>query len=346
MLATDSLARQRSATKLALEVNFALGWRVADRKLDLVTESFSTLDVPRQDRMDFWREMVRRYFVPLRIDPLTAGDFDGTVHLRSIGKLDAARIRANPILVTRTLMHIDRSGGQEYFIALHLHGLAHAEQRGRVAVLGPGDFALFDSARPYRIAFGAAGSFDHLIIRVPREKLDARVAQIGRATALNVKAGSAAGKLVVPALTKLVGLDETAEFVDPILDLISAALVQVAAPAAAPASRQRRTLEHIKRCTVARLASSDLSPTTVARECSISPRQLHRVFEREGTTFGKFVREARLSRIKHDLADPALADLTIAEIGRRHGYNQPAVLTRTFTKHYGTSPRAFRKVRQ
>ena len=307
-----------------------------------MVESFSTLDVARQERLEFWREMVRRHFVPLDIQPLADGDFDGTVRLRAIGELDAARVRAHPMLATRTDKHIRRATGDEYFIGLHLHGLAVAEQDGRVAHLRPGDFALFDSTRPYRIAFRAAGSFDHLIIRIPRVQLDARVSRLDRVTALTVKAGSVAGRLAAPALASLIALEGSAPFVDPILDLVSTAISQ-AAGVTGPVSPQQRTLAEIKRYTLARLASEALSPAAVAHACFVSPRHLHRLFQREGTTFGSFVKEARLRRIRRDLADPVLANLTIAEIGRRHGYHHPAALTRAFTQRYGTGPRAFRR---
>ena len=308
-----------------------------------MTESFSTLDVAPHERIDFWRQMIRRHFVPLRIDPLADRDFDGTVRLRSIGELDVAWVRAQPMLARRTDKHIARSRRDEYFVGLHLHGLAEAEQDGRLATLAPGDFALFDSARPYQILFRAAGAFDHLILRIPREQLERRVAHPERATARTVKVGSAGGRLAAPVLRALVSVDVAAPFVDPALDLIATALSQAAGLAGTPVSQRQRTLEEIRRYTLTQLARSDLSPASVAQACFVSPRQIHRLFERQGTTFGRFVREARLRRIHRELADPALADLTISEIGRRNGYRSAPVLTRAFTERYGSGPRAFRQ---
>jgi AraC-like DNA-binding protein len=306
-----------------------------------VGESFSTLEVAPNEGVDFWRDMVRRHFVPLQIEPLCDAEFNGTVALRSVGELDTARVRAPSMLATRTRRHIERSGGDEYFIALHLRGLAHGEQDARHAVLRPGDFALFDSTRPYRIAFRAAESFDHLILRIPREQLDLRVPHLDQATALTVKAGSAAGRIAGPAL-KTLALDGEAAFVEPMLDLLAAAVTEAAGLARPGPSRRRRTINDIKRYTLARLADPELSPARVAKGCFLSPRQLHRLFAQEGTTFGAFVKEARLRRIHRDLADPGLADATIADIGRRHGIRHPAVLTRVFTERYGSGPRAFR----
>ena len=316
------------------------------RRLGCVTEGFSTTEVPPRGRVEFWREMVRRHFVPLHMEPLADREFDGTVRLRSIGELDVARIRARPMIATRTQQHIDSSISDDYFVGLHLHGIARAEQDGRAATLMPGDFALFDSARPYTITFQAAGPFDHLIVRVPRDQLDSRSAYPGGATARAVKAGSAAGRLAAPALTTLASLDRAAPFVDPILDLIASAIDQTAGLTAPPRSRRQRILTDLKRYTLSHLADAHLTPTRVAHACFVSPRQLHRVFELDGTTFGAFVKDARLRRTYRDLADPNLIHLTIADIARHHGYRHAAAFTRALTERYGIGPRLFRQAQR
>jgi AraC-like DNA-binding protein len=313
-------------------------------KIRRVNRGFSTTEVSATERVDFWREMVRRHFVPLRIDPLAPAEFNGTVRLRSIADLSVARLHANPMRATRTWHHIEHSASDEYFIGLHLRGLAFAEQGGRRATLYPGDFALFDSARPYSIEFRSAGTFDHLILRVPRLLLDSRSAQLERATAVAVTVGSEAGRLMSPSLQTFVSLTETAPFADPILDLLTSALTQAAGLVTPPQSRQQRALQQVKRYTLSHLGDPTLSPAHVADGCFISLRQVHRLFALEHTTFSEFVQNARLDRCHRDLADPNWAGLTIAEIARHHGYRSAAVFSRAFNDRYGTSPGAFRRM--
>ena len=300
------------------------------------------MSVPPYERLEFWREMARRHFIALHIEPLGDRPFGAVVNLRSIGELDAVRVRAHPMLATRTPKHIAHSANDEYFVAVHLRGVAHAEQDERRTTLRPGDLALFDSARPYRISFRGAGAFEHLILRIPHDQLDGRVPHLHRATALTVKAGSDAGRLVVPAVTSLATLSLASPFIDPVLDLIASALGRAAGICAPPTSRRARTLEQIKRYTLAHIGD-ELTPARVAAACYVSPRQLHRLFEDDKTTFGTFLKHARLSRIRQDLANPERARSTIAEIGHHHGYRDPAVLTRAFTARYGVGPRAYRR---
>jgi AraC-like DNA-binding protein len=287
--------------------------------------------------------MIRQHFVPLRIEPLAEGEFNGAVRLRSICELDIARVHADPMRASRGWSHIERSASDEYFIGLHLRGLAVGDQDGRRAILRPGDFALFDSARPYRIDFRGRGSFDHLIVRIPRRELDSRCADLQRATAIAVKAAGEPGRLVSPALRTMAALSDTDPFVDPVLDLLGHALALATGRVFAPLPRRQRAIAELKRYTLSHLDDPALSPARVASACFVSVRQLHRLFAYEQTTFGAFLKEGRLRRCRRDLSDPRLASLTIAEIARRHGFRSAATFTRAFAEHYRVGPRAFRR---
>lgn len=329
---------------MALTVNFAGPALAGGRRLDPVDSGFSTMEVAQGERVDFWREMIRKHFVPVRIEPLRDGDFDGSVSLCSIAELDVARVRAPPMLAARGRRHIERSASTEYFVGLHLRGRALARQDGRRAMLLPGDFALFDSARPYAIEFHDADRFEHLIIRIPRELLDARCGSLERATSVAVRAGGETGRLLSPALATLAGMGERgAAFVDPLLDLLARSLALSAGIETAPVPRRERALRELERYTLAHLADAALSPASVAGASFVSVRHLHRLFAQEQTTFGGFVREMRLRRCRRDLADPRMAGIAIVEIARRNGYRSASVFTRAFTERYGIGPRAFRR---
>jgi AraC-like DNA-binding protein len=244
---------------------------------------------------------------------------------------------------SRGWSHIERSASDEYFIGLHLRGLAVGDQDGRRAILRPGDFALFDSARPYRIDFRSDGPFDHLIVRVPRRELDFRCANLQRATAITVAAASEHGRLVSPSLRTLAVLSDSDPFVDPVLDLLGHVLALAMGQVFAPPARRQRVIAELKRYTLSHLDDPALSPARVASACFVSVRQLHRLFSYEDTTFGAFLREGRLRRCRHDLNDPRLASLTIAEIARRAGFRSAASFSRMFAERYGVGPRVFRR---
>ena len=179
-----------------------------------------------------------------------------------------------------------------------------------------------------------------MIYQIPRASLDAR-SDIGSATALRVRAASGAGQLASPYLRTLARSGPPGpSFADAGLDLAVGALRAVAG--CAPA-RSGAGASGLRDYALARLGDPGLSPETVARAGYVSVRQLHRLFAREGLSFGRWVREQRLRRCAADLADPRLGHLTVAEIAVRWGFRSAAHFTRAFRARYGITPADHRR---
>lgn len=322
-----------------------------------MSTAFSTSEVVPAKRLAYWREMILDAFVPLDVAPLDSSggqrDFSGSVSTREIGGLRIARVTASPMAATRSTRHIAASTEDDYFVALHLRGIARATQDGRGLALHPGDIALFDSTRPYLIEFQHTGAaFEHLIFRVPRAHLDARCSGLERATAVRVPFDSGEGTLAAPYLRSLASLksvtgNQSAErLAESGLDLLATAIAAASGLTADPESRERARFNELTRHVLSRLGDPDLSPASVASAQFMSVRQLHRLFANERTTFGGFVRGERLRRCARDLSDPRLARLPVADIAAPWGYRSPAHFTRAFTAHFGLGPREFRRSRQ
>ena len=81
-----------------------------------------------------------------------------------------------------------------------------------------------------------------------------------------------------------------------------------------------------------------LSPALVAQRIGVSVRYIHKVFETEGTSFGHYVMEERLDRIRRDLLNPTLFDLPVGSVARRWGLPDPTSFHRNFKARYGCTP--------
>lgn len=314
--------------------------------------AFTTSQLDPPDRLAAWRALVNRAFLPLTITPAAgqrgADDFEGSASSQRLAGVQVWLVKASPMVAVRARQHIDASGQDDYLLALHVRGTAHATQAGREATLRPGDFTLIDSARPYSIAFPGPGPFEHVIYQIPRAFLDARC-EIGSATALRVPAASAAGQLVSPYLRRLArsvvslsGHVREQAFVDSGLDLAISALRAAAGYRDSVNPHGRSPASELRDYALAHLGDPSLSPESVARACYVSVRQLHRLFAREGVTFGTWVREQRMRRCRDDLADLELSHLTIAEIAARWGFRSAAHFTRTFEARYQVTPSSLR----
>ena len=86
--------------------------------------------------------------------------------------------------------------------------------------------------------------------------------------------------------------------------------------------------------------ASDLELDDIARRVASSRRQLQRAYAEIGhTTFREHLTRVRMERAANLLAN---GSLTVREVARRVGYRQPAQFAKTFRRHLGAVPSAYR----
>lgn len=218
-------------------------------------------------------------------------------------------------------------------------GRVLAEQDGNRAELGPTDLVVIDPARPVRFTSTATTSVTMLF---PRHLLRLRQDDMSRLSAVRIRGDRGPGALVSSLARGMVrtaeGLpaDEAARLGTAVTDLISAALSAQLGEAHSSTDDllRARVLAFIE----ARLADRDLTPASIAAAHHISVRWLHKLFEYEPTTVAALIRERRLERCRSDLTGPALGRRTIAAIGARWGFADPAHFSRLFKAAYGHTP--------
>jgi AraC-like DNA-binding protein len=317
-----------------------------------VTLTFSTAGIPRPQRLPSLREAVTEQFLDLHVAPVTRSpqdDLEAFMNVREVGGVRIARFSGSPLTATRTPAHVDLSDHSYYMLALHCRGIARTSQRGRQITLRPGDLTLLDSSDSYTIELANAGPFEHVAYRIPRARLDARSEQVDRLLTIRVPAGSDPGRLAFPFLSTLAAPSwrtpsaSTEALLETGLDLLVTALLLAAGVDTPTPSRHASLLHQLKLHARSRLGEPGLTPASVAGAHYLSTRQLHRLFARESTTFGAWVREERLRRCRRDLADPRLQGVSIMQIASNWGYRSAAHFTRAFTIRYGVGPRDFRR---
>jgi AraC-like DNA-binding protein len=317
-----------------------------------VNLTFSTAQIPRAERLTSLREAVNELFLDLHLTPSAGragGGLDAFMSIRELAGVRIARFCGSSLTATRTRAHVDLADRSWYMLALHTRGIARARQGGRQVTLRPGDLALLDSSHPYTIELANSGPFEHIAYQIPRARLDARSEELERALVVRLPAGSDPGRLASPFLSTLgapgwqVPSASAAPLVETGLDLLVNALLLAAGVDAPAATREEAVLHRLKLHARSRLGDPGLSPGGVAAAHYLSTRHLHRLFARDGTTFGTWVREERLRRCRRDLADPRLHAAPIAQIAARWGYRSAAHFTRAFSVRYGVGPRDFRR---
>jgi two-component system response regulator YesN len=92
---------------------------------------------------------------------------------------------------------------------------------------------------------------------------------------------------------------------------------------------------------IAREYGSDLQLETVAHRLATSRRQLQRAFaEAGGTSFRDELAKVRMKHARELLAADALP---VRQVAARVGYPQAAQFAKTFRRHHGQPPSAYRR---
>jgi AraC-like DNA-binding protein len=313
-----------------------------------MTLSFSTATVDQQSQLSYWREVVCATFIQLDVErpQRPAVGFRAEVTAQSLGGMRLATVISEPHAVFRSSAMIRRSPDNDFFINLAVSGRAVVTQDGREAILRPGDFTVYDSARPCRIA--CPDPFRLLVLKVPRDMFASHCQLQPGATAIAIQGDHGVGALFsallrcLPAYTQDLPAEVVGQVGINVLELLATALSDVSS-GVRPTLPRDAQLQRARRYIANHLSDPDLSPPTVAEALGLSVRYLHLLFQAESTSPFRWILERRLERAARLLADPRQAARSITEIAFGVGFKDTSHFSRVFKYRYEVGPRDYRR---
>jgi AraC-like DNA-binding protein len=305
--------------------------------------------VPAPRRLGLWQDIVCDVFVQLDCKS-DQEDFQGAVTQSKLGALALTRVEASRQRVFRTRSRISRANENYLLFAFGAQGEGGVVQDGREALIGPGEFAFYDTTRPYELSFD--GNFTQHILQVPRDLAQKRFGSLDH---LAAKTFGRHGPLQRLAADFILGISQIIESLDDAAaDRLSVQALEMVAIALDHEGRDRATvksphrsalLSRLKAYIQARLNDPALSLERTAAALGISPRYINALLEAEQQSFGRYVLAQRLDRCRNDLADPTHRNLQIAEIAYCWGFNDVSHFSRAFRSRFGMAPRDCRASR-
>ncbi|MFC8507304.1 helix-turn-helix domain-containing protein [Streptomyces sp. NPDC057411] len=310
----------------------------------------TTASVPDRDKVAYWNDAVSRTLVPMTVAPREDGPFDGRISSARLGYLQVSTVEADAERASRTPALIARSSEPLVAVGVQVSGTATFVQEGRRAEVGAGDLVVYDTNRPY--TFDYPRRFATHVFQLPRRALGVPDGDIRRVAGDAIGTCDGFGAMLSPFLTALASSPTGAyppavanRLAGHVVDLLATLITERAhaggTEADARSHLMRRVLDHINR----NLGDPEMSPEGIAREHRISVRYLHRLFEGEGTTVGRFIRQRRLEECGRELARRGRTAPTVSAVAQRWGFVSPAHFSRTFRAAYGVSPREWRDLR-
>jgi AraC-like DNA-binding protein len=311
----------------------------------LTTVRVSTADYPERDRIAMWRDHCCRLLMKLEIESINDGQLEYTLLARDLPGVRIMSTAMSPVRITRTREYAADGNGDLIFI-INQTGKVTASSRGRDVVLNEGDALLMsasDTKTFDRHTYGGSLSF-----RIPRPVLSSMVTYVDDAVMQVIPQNTDALKLLAGYAAPLFNDIALAasEFqrtaVNHLHDLVALALgaAQGDLPAgrAIPAARLRMAKSYIAENSSRR----ELSVSMVATHLGLTPRNLQRLFESEGTTFSEFLLSQRLSRAHRMLTEPRLAQNPVGAIAYDAGFGDLSYFNRSFKRRFGMTPRDVR----
>ncbi len=114
--------------------------------------------LPACERFDFWWEAVGQSVVSVDAASDHAADFWAEMTALDLGLVQVSRVRSASFEARRTVRRIRQSDPEFYQLNYTVTGKSGLEQNGRQCTLVPGDFALYDTSRPFHAWSTAAPS--------------------------------------------------------------------------------------------------------------------------------------------------------------------------------------------
>ena len=302
---------------------------------------------PVTDDLEAFRADVSNTFVPLSVEGQHAG-FAGTMSHVDIGQMQLVTVAADPHVVRRTSALIRRADPEYYKLSVQLSGHGVLCQGERQAMLGPGDFVLYNTSEPYQLTF--TESFRMVVLMFPRALMQVPAMSMREVVATRFSGSYGLGAVISPFIAGVASqaascsLPAGAKLADAVIDMLSASLVEElgATDRFGGGAHQAALLHRIRAYIEENLSDPDLDPTSIAKAHHISPRYLRKLFEAEGDSVARWIRVRRLEHCRRDLPRVDLASRTVSSVGASWGLTDAAHFSRLFKATYGLSPREYR----
>jgi AraC-like DNA-binding protein len=293
------------------------------------------------DAAEPWRVNLGSAFqdlVPGALDhePSPRGSLSG---LR-LGPVGVFTVSGTPQIVQRTTSAVRRSPGDLIKVCVQLHGRATVRQGRHEVCLDPGELAVYDTGRPYRIRL--EGAWTCAVMALPRDAIDLSENDLDRWMHRVYPAahgpGSVLSHFVVSTVAhpRPLGAAAAAKLGEAGSTLLAGTLLDDGDLAGIDAAGDIRA--HVIEYVRAHLDDLRLSRSSIAAAHHMSARTLDRLFADQPWSVSGLIRHERLEAARRDLEDPAKRHRGVAVLAARWGFFDAAHFSRVFRQHYGYPP--------
>lgn len=258
------------------------------------------------------------------------------------GALSIINVGASEVIRTQRLAEASAAG----FIKLvwQMSGEMELEQDRRHCVLAPGQAAVCDTTRPYRIRLSERARF--AVLMLPHEACPGWE-HISQKVCGAPLADGPIIRAALGALKELAGLPDNLPTGggDTVLQavqwMLTASLHQAATDLGVSSFQDPR-LSRAQRHVIEHIGDPGLDAHSLAAELCMSRRSLYMLFKEHRLTPAKMIHDIRLERCREVLGDATRRHRKITDIAFDHGFSDYATFSRMFKAQYGVTAGEYR----
>ncbi len=309
---------------------------------------FTTVDLPESERFSQWMRTVCHDFIDLKCLSNSPASFFGEIKATQVKQVCFTHLRTRQISYERTPAGIRRGKEKTLVINFQVSGTSSISQDGRKADLIAGDFACFDTSRPYFVS--ASDANEVVSINIPANIFTNKMGHTEQVTALAVRGKTQIGALVSNMFRHVVThIDSvrstTAErLATTSIDLVIAALSDMLEQQPLHSGSGRTLLLYRAKTMIDdHLSDPSLTIERIARDLGISRRYLTELFQAEGTSVCKWMWQRRLEKARAALSSHHLAGQSISVIAFDCGFSDMSHFCHRFRQAFSVTPTEFRR---
>lgn len=307
---------------------------------------FDTSLIEYSDRLDYWRSAISSTFVPLSCE-FKDSERIGRLSSLALGDISLARVSCGPQKVTRSLKGMDNFESESVLISFMQEGTTEISQGRKSTLLKRGEFALYDTRKPYGLH--VAGASSQIVVQMPRLLLNNHLGDVDELMAHSFGRKHPMSHFTRAFLENIFSLPE--DVPEHYLDSLSAQatglifnmITDECRSAPYHPDTKQALLAQIQLYIRQRITDPELSSEEVALKFGISSRYLRMLFQQEDLTFGRFLLQSRLEHCKGLLRLPQHQQKLLGDIAWSCGFNDISYFSREFKKQFGVTPREFRR---
>ena len=274
-----------------------------------------------------------------------AKSFSGSMIYGTIGDTILCK-RASSAYRLKRFEPFTKTGFDCMKLLLQVRGETRVVQDGKVAVVTPGRWCLYDLSQPYELTHSS--QTEVMLLTMPRAKLVSSKYELKEVLNNVFPAVNGMEKLAFDFTGRV--FDEVTNLhtasavstIDMVAELVRLAVRERKNGIAAPLPAKLMG-ERVRSYIRANLQDPDLDLQKIAVHFKCSKRYLHKSFECDNCSISEWIWLERLERCRADLGDFALSRRSISEIAFRWGFNSATHFSTSFKRRFGMTAKESRE---